>query len=286
MGYSNITVNHIDYNKVYTTRNYGNFIFLEEVEPLGTYDENGKKIRQERRARVRFLDTGYEPIVLVRDAIRGVIKDKYRRIIYGVACVGDTYTNGDHRRPYRLWKAMIARCYDPSRSKAKFYDNCFVCLRWHIFTNFLEDLPYIPNYPLWLNDTEETYSLDKDYLQPNMPVKVYSPDTCIFLPLKENQRLSVVQNKPNKMNQYYGVYYDRGGYKVDNTVRTCYDTPVGYFDDEVAAVNMREYHRIMTHNPSIPNENYPKMDVSEALSHRRPKKPLKQLYEVVDPSKG
>ena len=284
MGYSNITVNHIDYNKVYTTRNYGNFIFLEEVEPLGTYDENGKKIRQERRARVRFLDTGYEPIVLVRDAIRGVIKDKYRRIIYGVACVGDTYTNGDHRKAYSLWKSMIDRCYN--HHHVRNYEHCFVCLRWLIFENFLEDLPKIPHYQDWLNSTEETYSLDKDYLQPNMPVKVYSPDTCIFMPLVDNQRLAMIQSKHTRANKYYGVYYDRGGYKVSNTIRTCYDTPVGYFDDEVAAVNMREYHRIMTHNPSIPNENYPKMDVLEALSHKRPKKPLKQLYEVVDPSKG
>lgn len=73
---------------------------------------------------------------------------------------------------YRAWKRMIARCYS-LKFQAKFptYRGCSVTQEWHSFVAFRAWM---------LTQPWEGSELDKDILVPGN--KVYSPDTCIFVP--------------------------------------------------------------------------------------------------------
>lgn len=86
--------------------------------------------------------------------------------------VGCTCEHGQHIISYSIWKAMLARCYSASHHKRyPTYSNCSVCKEWHLFSNFKK----------WFDENYiEGYHLDKDILvQDN---KVYSPQTCVFIP--------------------------------------------------------------------------------------------------------
>ena len=79
---------------------------------------------------------------------------------------------------YKSWFNMINRCYSPSILKRRAgYMDCYVCEEWLIYENFKEwyDINFI-----------EGYELDKDFLQEGASVKVYSPETCTFLPKEIN----------------------------------------------------------------------------------------------------
>ena len=240
-----ITVNNIDYDKVYHTNNYGDFIFLEEVEPHRYVTSYGRS-QTERMAKIRFLLTNTEITVRVRDAIRGMVKDPYYPKIYGVACVGNTYTNEDHRFFYKKWKSMISRCYNEKDVKYKFYKNCSVIKEWLCFENFLKDVAYLPGYEeMMINKEKIIYTLDKDKLQQGKDNKIYSKETCMWIPLSENLKQEAIDYRANNVttSNYFGIVLDQGKYKVQSSVRTQYGNPVGVFTDEIAAVNMREYFR-------------------------------------------
>lgn len=76
---------------------------------------------------------------------------------------------------YETWTHMLARCYKPSRPT---YQDCTVCDEWLTLSVFKEwyDANYI-----------EGYELDKDLLVKGN--KVYSPQTCCFIPQELNTLL-------------------------------------------------------------------------------------------------
>lgn len=79
-------------------------------------------------------------------------------------------------KSYRKWKSMLNRCYSVYYHKNKpTYIDCKVCDEWHIFSNFKKwfDANYI-----------EGCHLDKDILVKGN--KLYSPDTCCFIPAQIN----------------------------------------------------------------------------------------------------
>ena len=75
---------------------------------------------------------------------------------------------------------MLSRCYNKEYHKNKpTYINCEVCKEWHCFEIFEK----------WYKDNiytidEESIQLDKDIMVKGN--KIYSPDTCIFVPQKIN----------------------------------------------------------------------------------------------------
>ena len=102
---------------------------------------------------------------------------------YGGVCNVD---NPD-KRTYNLWYGMLRRCYDEEqqeRSRGKSYSECTVCKRWLTYSNFAKDITLLFGYEYWLND--EGYCLDKDTIFPGN--KVYSRETCCFIPQTENIR--------------------------------------------------------------------------------------------------
>lgn len=77
---------------------------------------------------------------------------------------------------YRLWSNVLTRCYN-QKHKEKFptYIGCTVCEEWKYFSKF----------KAWMETQAwEGSQLDKDLLFKGN--KVYSPNTCVFVPRKVN----------------------------------------------------------------------------------------------------
>lgn len=79
--------------------------------------------------------------------------------------------NHTHIRSYTTWVHMLQRCYAPREHQKHAYSGCSVCNEWLQFTNF----------KTWYDEHyREGLHLDKDILVEGN--KVYSPDTCCFVP--------------------------------------------------------------------------------------------------------
>lgn len=105
------------------------------------------------------------------------------------------------KRVYGLWYGMLRRCYDKEqqeRSRGKSYVDCIVCERWFDYSNFAKDITLLSGYEDWLNKTG--YCLDKDTLIPNS--KIYSKETCCFIPNTENIR-DIHKRKPQNIKRLH-----------------------------------------------------------------------------------
>ena len=83
------------------------------------------------------------------------------------------------RKEYQLWSSMLNRCYNPYMLNEKTaYIDCHVDEFFHSYTNFYD----------WCQDQVgfdfQHYHIDKDLLSNNG--KIYSPETCLFLPRQIN----------------------------------------------------------------------------------------------------
>ena len=142
---------------------------------------------------IKFIDEhGVEKHTTWDNCKKGKVKNPYYQYVYGVGYLGEgdfvTGINGKITREYILWQGMLKRCYyDEYLKEHPTYINVTVCERWLCFANFLEDLPLIENYELWLN-SEEKMSLDKDLKQVGVENKVYSLDTVKFVTASENTK--------------------------------------------------------------------------------------------------
>ena len=99
---------------------------------------------------------------------------------------------GKDTKEYKTWVDMLGRCYNKKiQEKNPTYIGCTVCERWHCYANFLEDIPFLENYDNWINSKgSHQWSLDKDINQHGIINKVYSPDTCKFVEVKDNAKES------------------------------------------------------------------------------------------------
>lgn len=102
-------------------------------------------------------------------------------------------------KEYNTWFGMISRCYnEKGRLRCPTYKDVIVCEEWHNFQNFAE----------WFEDNYvEGYHLDKDILVKGN--KIYSPQTCAFVPQCINSSFT-----GSKRDLPIGVYYLRGRYQA------------------------------------------------------------------------
>jgi hypothetical protein len=116
---------------------------------------------------------------------KGKVKNPYDKTVYGVGYIGKgkykvSRKDGKQTNAYMTWQSMIRRCYDPYfLNKNSTYIDCYVCEEWHDFQNFAEW--YYKNYYEIENDK---MCLDKDILCKNN--KIYSSETCVFVPHRIN----------------------------------------------------------------------------------------------------
>ena len=115
---------------------------------------------------------------------RGNIKCPYEPRYYGIGYLGEEKykmsENGKKTKCYNTWHNMLERCYNPKyQEKYPTYKDCEACESWHNFQTFAE----------WYNNNYyqihgEVMCLDKDILCKGN--KIYSPETCVFVPEKIN----------------------------------------------------------------------------------------------------
>lgn len=181
--------------------------------------------------KIKFLDEyGFECISGLREIKNGSISNPYHKSVFNIGFMGD----GNHKSAYNkirnpifeTWRHMIGRCYDKKiQEKQPTYKNIVVCSEWHNFQNFAGW--YEDNYPKNVENIK--LHLDKDLLQLGMKNKVYSPQTCVFLPRKTNSFLTSV----NSNNSYTGIHWRKESKKWQVGIGTgkdrCY---LGLFDDK------------------------------------------------------
>jgi hypothetical protein len=139
----------------------------------------------------------------------GTVKNPHHTSVYGVGFLGvgkyKTSINKVATNEYRIWKSVIRRCYDDKElEKSPTYKGCSVAEEWHNFQNFAKwfEENYNPEYM-------EGWHLDKDILSKEN--KIYSPDTCAFVPQEIN---SLFTKTTCTRGEYpIGVYFSKKGRK-------------------------------------------------------------------------
>lgn len=128
---------------------------------------------------------GHVAAVQAGDLRKGKIKNPYRPSVYGVGFMGAgeyvSKVDGKHTPAYKTWNSMMNRCHDPKfHVRRPTYIGCSVHPDWHNFQNFAE----------WFERQyfASGWQLDKDLT--NEGNKIYSADTCVFLPHQLNSLLT------------------------------------------------------------------------------------------------
>ena len=101
---------------------------------------------------------------------------------------------------YNLWKGVLERVYSPSlHARRPSYKNSCVDPQWHSFKLFFEDIRNLIGYE---DSKQNGWHLDKDILVKGN--KLYSKDTCCFVPIEINSLLT--HSKVNRGEYPVGVY--------------------------------------------------------------------------------
>lgn len=141
--------------------------------------------------KVRFLDTGYITECEPHNFKVNKARDYLLPNLFDVGILGyveDLPGRLRDMKEYRLWEGIIHRCYgikDYSIRDAS-YKHAILEDRWIRFDYFLEDLPYIKNYDMWKSfykdypKIKNIFEFDKDTIVDGN--KIYSRDTCMFIP--------------------------------------------------------------------------------------------------------
>ena len=134
---------------------------------------------------VQFLKTGFETRAQLGNIRNGEVKDLYSPSVYGVGVLGTKYLStisGRNIKEYEIWFSMLQRCYSDSFKKHRpTYEGCEVSDKFKSYEYFYD----------WCQSQvgfgNEGWQLDKDLLVKGN--KVYSENTCVFIPQEVNSLL-------------------------------------------------------------------------------------------------
>jgi hypothetical protein len=160
---------------------------------------------------VRFIDTGN----LVKTSIKrfkiGDVRNPFHKSVLGIGYIGEgqrkTKINGVQTKQYATWRNMLERCYNPKvKEKHPTYKDCTVDPEWHNFSTFTK----------WFDNNYyeiegEKMNLDKDILVKGN--KIYSPETCVFVPQSIN--VLFVNHYERRGECPIGVYKHRDGFRAE-----------------------------------------------------------------------
>lgn len=135
---------------------------------------------------VKFLNTGNLKVTTMASVRKGTVKDVLAMVVHGVGYsqgVRDTKGN----KAYQKWVGMLGRCYcENTQEKQPTYVGCFVSDYFKQFNNFEKWC----EVQVGFCDKDERgnyFALDKDILGKDN--KLYSEDTCVFVPQEINNCL-------------------------------------------------------------------------------------------------
>lgn len=141
-----------------------------------------------------------------------MIKESYN-LVYGVGVKGMKYPakkDKKHLIEYKVWASMLMRCYSKSAVVRKpCYDDCTVSDNFKSYTFFYE---WCHEQAGFGNKDENgrVWQLDKDLLIKRN--KVYSEDTCLFIPKEINTVL--LARERDRSPTGIGNFYDGSAYVV------------------------------------------------------------------------
>ena len=239
--------------KIYQSNNFGKFKVVE-------YNSSTSVV-------VEFLDTGYRTTAQKTSILLGQVRDRLVPSLYGVGVIGDTPTkeNGKFTKLYTAWKGMLERCYtEKSLAKCPTYLGCSVSDNFKNFTFFKE----------WaekqVGSDKDGWNLDKDILVRGN--KIYSEDTCCFVPQEVNKIFTNMKNTNSGLvgvnkrptGKYYatvkhsGKIHYLGSYATEVEALQAYkqakekfvkDTAMEYKD----IIDLRVYNALMNYQVEITN---------------------------------
>lgn len=182
---------------------------IEIIEYFGAFD-----------CTIQFQDGTTVKNRIYQNILNGNIKNPYHKSVWGVGYFGiGKYNSKTHCKIYQTWQGMLERCYDTKfQSKHPTYKGCLVDKVWHNFQNFAE----------WFEENyKEGFVLDKDILFKGN--KIYSPETCCFVPHEINALF--VKNDANRGKYPVGVVIYKSKFRSEvNTINKSiylgsFDTP-------------------------------------------------------------
>ena len=152
---------------------------------LNSGDFKVLKYNNSANVEIQFLNTGFEMVVQLTNIKSGSIKDPYSPSVFGVGVLGTKYPisdGGRNTKEYTLWNNMLKRCYnDDCKKKQPTYEDCEASENFKYYEYFYE----------WCHKQigfgNEGWHLDKDLLVKGN--KVYSENTCVFIPREINSLL-------------------------------------------------------------------------------------------------
>ena len=191
------------------------------------------KYNNKKNVEIQFLKTGYETTVELGSIRKGEVKDPYSPSVYGVGILGTKYQakiNGRATKEYDLWQSMLKRCYSDAYKKQRpTYEGCEVSENFKYYEYFYE----------WCNSqigfAVEGFELDKDLLLKGN--KVYSENTCVFIPSEIN--LLLIKREALRGEHLIGVSWRNTKKAFVAMVRKNKGKQefLGYFDTELEAFN-------------------------------------------------
>ena len=141
------------------------------------------------KIKIKFLDyAGHEMTTAGKELKSGSVKNPYHPFVRGVGFIGSGPYSCAKTKEYTHWSSMLARCYtEVYQERFPTYKGCKVDPQWHNFQEFAEWCRWQIGF--------DGGVLDKDILVKGN--KVYSPETCVFVP-KEINGLIVCPTKAGK----------------------------------------------------------------------------------------
>ena len=191
------------------------------------------KYNNARDVQIQFLKTGYEMVARLGDIKNGEVKDPYSPSVFGVGLLGTKYqprVNGVLTKEYNLWMNMLRRCYsDNSKKKRPTYEGCEVSDKFKSYEYFYE----------WCNKqigfSNQSWQLDKDLLIKGN--KVYSENSCVFIPNEINLLLTKRDN--NRGKHLIGVCWSKTNkaFRARVSKNKGKSEHLGYYKTELEAYN-------------------------------------------------
>ena len=191
------------------------------------------KYNDNRNVEVQFLKTGYEATVELGHIKNGYVKDPYVPSVYGIGVLGAKYPSrvkGVLTKEYALWKRMLERCYsDDFKKKRPTYEGCKVSDNFKSYEYFYE----------WCHKQigfgNQGWHLDKDLLVKGN--KVYSEDSCVFIPSELN--LLLIKREASRGEHLIGVYWcnTKKAFVTMVNKNKGKREHLGYFNTEIEAFN-------------------------------------------------
>lgn len=156
----------------------------------------------------------------------GCPKCSHKHLVHGVG-TNDFSENvsidGKNLKSYECWVCMLDRCYGTKNNgRNSSYIGCSVCDDWLIFSNFKK----------WFDENyKDGLYLDKDILVRGN--RMYSPNTCSFVPLNING--IILESNGNRTGRKIGVRYRKHvqekPYAASISIRGR-ETHIGYYTTE------------------------------------------------------